>query len=96
MPIEIAAGFRLLRSCELAPVLGLTMGKTIGVGAQIVLPLFGSLAGDSKLDQFSHAAPDGNRIRMVSGAGLNPCIAGKKIADALAAGRLPVSWRATP
>jgi hypothetical protein len=33
------------------------MGETIGVGAQIVLPFFGSLAGDSKIDQFSHAAP---------------------------------------
>jgi hypothetical protein len=56
VPIEVAAGFRLLRGFELAPVLGLTMGKTIGVGAQIVLPLFGSFASRSKIDQFSHAA----------------------------------------
>jgi len=55
--IEVAAGFRLLRGCELAPVLWLTMGETVGIGAQIVLPLFGSLADGSKIDQFSHAAP---------------------------------------
>jgi hypothetical protein len=57
VPIEIAAGFRLLRGLEFAPVLGLTVGETVGVGAQIVLPFFGSLAGRSKIDQFSHSAP---------------------------------------
>jgi hypothetical protein len=55
--IEIAAGFFLLRGYEFAPVLGLTMGKTVAIGAQIVLPFFGALAGNSKIDQFSHAAP---------------------------------------
>jgi hypothetical protein len=57
VPIEVAIGFRLLRGFELALVLGLTVGKAIGVGVRIVLPLFGSFAGHSKIDQFSHAAP---------------------------------------
>jgi hypothetical protein len=55
--IEIAAGFRLLRGIELAPVLGLTMGEAFGVGALIVLPPLGAFAGVSKIDQFSHSAP---------------------------------------
>jgi hypothetical protein len=55
--IEVAVGFRLSRGFELAPVPGLTVGKTIGVGACGVLPLFGSLAGHSKIDQVGHAAP---------------------------------------
>jgi len=57
VPIEIAAGFRLLRGLEFAPVLGLTMSETVGVGTQIVLPFLGALAGNSKIDQFSHDAP---------------------------------------
>jgi hypothetical protein len=32
VPIEITAGFRLLRGGELAPVFGLAMGETVGVG----------------------------------------------------------------
>ena len=57
MPIEIAAGFRLLRGFEFAPVFGLTVGKTIGVGVLIFLTLLGSFAGDPKIEQVSHAAP---------------------------------------
>jgi hypothetical protein len=57
VPIEITVGFRLLRGLEFAPVLELTVGERVGVGAQIVLPFFGSFAGCSKIDQFSHAAP---------------------------------------
>jgi hypothetical protein len=55
--VEVAAGFRLLRGFEFAPVFGLTMGKTGGVGEGIGLPPLGPLAGYSKIDQFSHAAP---------------------------------------
>lgn len=55
--VEIAAGFRLLRGFELAPVFGLTMGETAAFCVQIVLPLFGSLTRESKVDQFSHAVP---------------------------------------
>jgi hypothetical protein len=55
--IEIAASFGLLRVFELASALGLTVGKPIGVGTLIVLQPFGALAGRSKVDQFSHSAP---------------------------------------
>ncbi|HEY4981866.1 MAG TPA: hypothetical protein VII24_07980 [Pseudolabrys sp.] len=55
--IEIAAGFDLLRAFERAQVLGLTVGKTIGVGMLIVTLPLSSLAGPSKIDQFSHSAP---------------------------------------
>jgi hypothetical protein len=55
--VEAAAGFRLLRGFEFALVLGLTMGKTGGVGEDIVLPPLGPLTGHSKIDQFNHAAP---------------------------------------
>jgi hypothetical protein len=57
VPIEIAPGFRLLRGFELAQVLGLTVGKPIGVGTRIGLPSFGALAGHPKIDQFSHSVP---------------------------------------
>jgi hypothetical protein len=55
--IEIAAGFDLPRAFERALVLGLTVGKTIGVGMMNGKLALGSLAGRSKVDQFSHAAP---------------------------------------
>jgi hypothetical protein len=55
--VEIAVGFSLLRSREFTPVLGLTVGKAMGVGTQLGLALFGPLAGNSKIDQFSHATP---------------------------------------
>jgi len=45
--IEVAAGFRLLRGFEFTPVFGLAMNEPVGVGAQFVLPFFGSLAGNS-------------------------------------------------
>lgn len=57
MQVEITLGFRLLRGLELTPVFGLTMGKTIAFCAQFVLPLRGSLTGESKIDQLSHAVP---------------------------------------
>jgi len=55
VPVEVAAGFGLLRVFDLAQMLGLTVGKPIGVGALIALPPFGSLAGRSKIDEFSHS-----------------------------------------
>jgi hypothetical protein len=57
VPVEIAAGFVLLGGFELAQALGLTVGKSIGVGTLIVLLALGSLAGGSKIDQFSHSSP---------------------------------------
>jgi hypothetical protein len=75
--VEVVAGFLLVRGVELAPVFGLTVGKTVGMGAGTVLPLFGPLAGDSKIDQFSHAAPDGMRILIGSGPLMAPGIAGR-------------------
>ena len=62
MPIEIAVGFYLLRGLELAPVFGLAVGEAVAVGAQFGLPSLGTLAGDPKIDQFSHC-----RVSTVSG-----------------------------
>jgi hypothetical protein len=53
--VEIAAGFGPLLRPKLMLVLGLSMQETIGVGARIMLPLLGTLAGRPKIDQFSHA-----------------------------------------
>jgi len=55
--IEVVAGFRSLSGIESAPMFGLTMGKTVGMGTGLVLPLLGPFAGHSKIDQFSHGAP---------------------------------------
>jgi hypothetical protein len=57
VPVEIAAGFHLLCSFKLAQTLGLTVGKTIGVGTLIVLFTFDPFAGCPKIDQFSHSSP---------------------------------------
>jgi hypothetical protein len=42
--VEVAAGLALLRVCELAPVGGLTVGKTMGIGSLIFRTPFGSFA----------------------------------------------------
>jgi hypothetical protein len=54
--VEVAAGFVLPCSVELAHMIGLAVGETIGAGAPIVLLPFGALACGSKIDQFSHVA----------------------------------------
>jgi hypothetical protein len=56
VPIEIAAGFRLLGGFERAQALGPTVGKSISVGTLIILLPFGLLASGSKIDQFSHSS----------------------------------------
>jgi hypothetical protein len=56
VPVEIAAGFRLLGGFERAQALGPAVGKTTGVDTLIVLLPFGLLAGGSKIDQFSHSS----------------------------------------
>jgi hypothetical protein len=53
--VEVAAGFFLPRDVEFAPALGLTERETAGLRARFVLPLFGSLARQSKIDRVSHA-----------------------------------------
>jgi len=55
VPVEIVAGFRLLRAFEFAQVLGLAVGKPIGVGMRIALLPLGSLSGRSKIHKFSHS-----------------------------------------
>jgi len=43
--VKVAVGFRFLCGVKPAPVLGLTVRKTIGLRAQFVLPPLGALAG---------------------------------------------------
>jgi hypothetical protein len=55
VPIEVVAGFRMLCAFEFAQMLGLAVGKSVGLGMLIALPPLGSLAGCSKIDKFSHS-----------------------------------------
>jgi hypothetical protein len=57
VPIEVVAGFRLLRVFAFAQMFRLPVGKPVGVGSLIVLPALGSLARVSKIDKFSHSTP---------------------------------------
>jgi hypothetical protein len=62
VPIEVSAGFGLLGVFELAQMLGLTVGKPIGVGELIALLPFGALARGPQVDQFSHSALYGIQV----------------------------------
>jgi hypothetical protein len=55
--IEVVAGFRLLCAFEFAQMLGLAVGKSVGLGTLIALLPLGLLAGRSKIDKFSHSTP---------------------------------------
>jgi hypothetical protein len=62
VPVEVFAGFGLLRIVELAQVLGPAVGKPIGVGELIALLPFGALARGPQVDQFSHSALYGIQV----------------------------------
>ena len=53
VPIEIAAGFGLARGFNLANLFGLTKGKAIGVGTNIMPPPFVPLTNGPKINHFS-------------------------------------------
>jgi hypothetical protein len=57
VPVEIVAGFGLLRVFEFAQMFGLAVGKPIGPGTLIALPPFSLLAGRSKIDNVCHSTP---------------------------------------
>jgi hypothetical protein len=83
VPVEFVAGSRLLRVFEFAQVLGLAVGKSVGVGELLALPALGLLTGRSKIHKFSHST-----LWTVTGYVLHepeviPCIAAK-YADTLA------------
>jgi hypothetical protein len=50
VPVEVLAGFGLPRVFELAQMLGLAVGKSIGVGKLIASLPFGTLTHGPKID----------------------------------------------
>jgi len=55
--IERATGLFLFGRVQVADVLRLPVGKTIGIGGLLILSARGPLARRPKIDQFSHSAP---------------------------------------
>jgi hypothetical protein len=53
--VEIASGLGLLCIFKFQLLVGPPVGKAISVGTLIVPAPFGSLARNSKIDQFSHS-----------------------------------------
>jgi hypothetical protein len=57
MLVEINRSFFLLRRFELSNVLGLTVGKAIGIRARFIPEPFGSFPRGTKIDHLSHCRP---------------------------------------
>jgi len=55
VPVEVAASFGSTRGFNLANLFGLTKGKTIGVGTDLVPPPFVPLTNGPKIHHFSHS-----------------------------------------
>jgi hypothetical protein len=54
VPIEIAAGLRAAGGSELAQTFGLSVGKTVDLGARIFQAPLSAFTCNPKIDQFSH------------------------------------------
>lgn len=60
MPIQIAAGFFLLRVFEFAPMFGLAVGKPISLRKLLAVAALGLFPDGSKIDQLGHTkSPSG-------------------------------------